>query len=111
LDKRLAEYEEKVAQLENEREILDNDVKSLTANLDEIKTKHKNLEDDLTAKLNVLEPKHKADGIEYEEKKNRLIYMKKHTIEMNNGIIEMTNSKKMMVKAIEKTNEEIEKLT
>ena len=100
-----------MAQIEYEKTILENDVKSLTANLNEIKTNHKNLEDELTAKLSVLQPKHKADMEEYEQKKNRLIYMKKHTIEMNEGIVEMTSSKKMMVKAIEKTNEEIEKLT
>ena len=76
-----------------------------------IQKNHKNLEDELTGKLSVLEPKHKADSKEHQEKKDRLIYMKKHTIEMNDGIVEMTSSKKMMVKAIEKTNEEIEKLT
>ena len=110
MDKRLADFEEKIALLEAEKIMLENDVASLTSNLNEIQKNHFNLETELTAKLNVLEPKHKADFEEYENNKNRLNYMKSHTIEMNERIVEMTESKKMMVKSIEKINGEIEKL-
>ena len=107
----MADFEEKIVQTESLKISLENDVESLSVNLNEIQRNHKLLEDELTAKLNILQPKHKADFEEYEQKKNRLNYMKTHTVEMNDRIVEMTGSKKMMVKSIEKTNEEIEKLT
>ena len=111
MDKRLADFEAKLAELESEKIQLENEVASLRSKLNEIQTNHSNLETELTAKLAILEPKHKIDFEEYETNKNRLSYMKSHTVEMNERIVDMANSKKMMLKAIEKTNAEIKQLT
>lgn len=71
---------------------------------------HKQVESDLGKKIEDLEPKHSKVSKEYFTNKANLDYMKSHSIEMNSKMEEMAESKKVMVKTIERTSEEILKL-
>ena len=110
MDKKMADFEKKVAQIEARKIVLENEVADLTKKLNDMLSNHTKLESELTARINVLEPKHQEDLDEYETNKNRLAYMKSHTIKMNDELVEMADSKKMMLKAMEKMNQEIEGL-
>lgn len=68
---------------------------------------HKQVESDLSKKIEDLEPKHLKVSKEYFTNKANLDYMKSHSIEMNSKMEEMGDSKKVMVKTIERTSEEI----
>jgi hypothetical protein len=71
---------------------------------------HETLGKDLKNRIETAELIHKAIFDEYFKNKSRLEYMKSHTIEMNNKMIEMTENKAIMLKQIEKFNNEIESL-
>ena len=80
MDKKMADFEKKVAQIEARKIVLENEVADLTKRLNDMLSNHARLESELTARINVLEPKHQEDMDEYETNKNRLAYMKSHTI-------------------------------
>jgi hypothetical protein len=65
----------------------------------------------LNAKIKEREPKKATKLQELDEKSKKLQHMKAHTSEMNEKMVVMAESKVIMVKAIEKTNEEIDALT
>ena len=93
--------------LETVRLALDNDVLSLNTNLNEVRYNHFALETRLKQNISVLEKQHLKDQDTYNIIKDRYEYMVGHSSEMNDKIVNMTESKKLMVKNIEKTNSEI----
>lgn len=89
---------------------LDTEIASLTENLRSILDSHVKLEAELRAKIAEAEPKHKQIADEHSPKKSRVDYMKTHTVQMNEKMIEMDENKVVMLKQIEKMLAEIEDL-
>lgn len=100
----------RVEEIEKVKIRLDEEVQVLTEKLNNKLEAHKSLEANLKARIAKLEPEHANINQEYLKNKYRLEYMKNHSNEMNTKMTEMAESKKIMVKTIEKTNHEIEEL-
>lgn len=106
----MSQLEVQVADIEIIKLALDDDVSVLNDKLNQKLQSHRNLETDLRARIAKLEPEHASSFEDYFKSKTRLEYMKSHSAEMNSKMVEMAESKKLMVKSIQRTNLEINDL-
>ena len=103
--------EKTVKVLDGRRYEVDTRIESLKKDISQIKVDHEKVEGNCNAIIKEREPKKAEKMKELEEKSKKLQNMKAHTSEMNEKMVIMAESKVVMVKVIEKTNEEIDELT
>ncbi len=109
-NQRLDSLQKKVEEIEHTKLNSDLECYNLDTSLKETISKHNALETVLNSRIKELEPQHENIFNLYADNKSQLDYMKQHTIQMNERMVELAKSKEFMQKTIEKTNAEIDEL-
>lgn len=111
LDRRLKDLDESIKELSERKNLTDKQVNELEINVKNAKIENKQTEEYLLSKINELEPLNKKLESKNDNLNKKLTQMKTHTIELNKKIDEMIDSKGMMLKTIDKLNDDIQDLT
>ena len=110
MDKKLREFEERVAGVEKRKLAMDKEIEELMKLNKTTREDHKVLEEKLKQRLAELEPIHSSKFESYDKVRERLDHIRNHSAEMNKKMVDMDESKKVMNKTIEKFDDEIEEI-